>query len=1144
MTLHDKVVVFDTETDLASPSCAAPPMVCASFYDHMTGELVLLNRQDGLDRVERLLAEGYTLMGQNVSYDAGVCVTERPSLMRPFIEAYEDGRVICTLVTEKLAAIAEARSNVPMGLADLVKRYLKQELPDKKENYKDYPEIVQQELTRLHEMPIEDVRLEDFPVLVEHAHIIVWRKNFRLFYNDQDVSLWPRKAVNYVLEDARLPYFVARKQHDYPDRARQTKFDFALQLMAIRGVSVDEQAVKHLEKRLDDETKEGIAYLTEMGIYSASGSENTKLTKMLVAHSYASDGELPEIPEDKGRIFLDFLDMACIRLDEDGKATTSDEYRSFKQLGYLDTADLIRYGKAYAAGKACRYDDKMTDMQRKRMDGTLEAYAIWRTLRHHDIPRTEAGNIKTDKHTQLASGNEVLRMIAGLSADKKLLSTYVPLLEKGVKGGRICPYWNVLVNTGRSSCVAKGTKIEVLRDVSKYPDGIPIEDVREGDLVYTFDDAGALTLKKVLWAGKTGHEEVVRVCWRGQGNHHSGHVDLTPDHLVRLSDGEWKAAGKLVRGDSVCALHRGVSRGYARMWATGVGEIGRENAFVFECITGTVAEHVHHKNGNKLDNRIENLEGLTASYHTSLHSSNPSDEMREKRAEAMRARWRDNREQYLATCPRGENHRCWLGLTEEWVYEELWKHQGKPTKVCEEHGIDYATFQKHLEIHGIDFYGIARAFNARGEVVDDESWVRATRNTIEQHCLSSAEIRRLVGMSYYRWAGLQRKYGYDVPYNHKVTRVVRLKKTVDVYDLTVEDTANFMANEICVHNCGRPNMQNQPRKPGVRECFIAREGYVWLDVDYKTAELCSLAQVCIDWFGYSDMGDAIRAGRDLHLDFAAKMARISYDEAKQRLDAGDKMMKTLRQQAKAANFGYPGGMGAKTFVENDRKQPKPVGFTEDQARDLKYAWMDAYSEMDAYFKTNGKIVQEYGDYATYEQLYSGRLRGGVGYCDGCNTMFQGLTADGAKEALWLVTVDCYTNEKSPLWGSFPIIFVHDEIIVETPEEALRKGAMERLCDLMVQGMQKYTPDVPVGVDPAVIRRWRKDAQLILVDGIPVTHEDRPLTPEEQQKMDDLVNSSEYDRWWGSVELMVEPSRLPASKAPRVLQRFGRMTVAA
>jgi len=97
---------------------------------------------------------------------------------------------------------------------------------------------------------------------------------------------------------------------------------------------------------------------------------------------------------------------------------------------------------------------------------------------------------------------------------------------------------------------------------------------------------------------------------------------------------------------------------------------------------------------------------------------------------------------------------------------------------------------------------------------------------------------------------------------------------------------------------------------------------------------------------------------------------------------------------------------------------------------------------------------------------------------------------------------------------------------------------------MVQGMQKYTPDVPVGVDPAVIRRWRKDAQLILVDGIPVTHEDRPLTPEEQQKMDDLVNSSEYDRWWGSVELMVEPSRLPASKAPRVLQRFGRMTVAA
>ncbi len=115
-----------------------------------------------------------------------------------------------------------------------------------------------------------------------------------------------------------------------------------------------------------------------------------------------------------------------------------------------------------------------------------------------------------------------------------------------------------------------------------------------------------------------------------------------------------------------------------------------------------------------------------------------------------------------------------------------------------------------------------------------------------------------------------------------------------------------------------PNIQNIPsgrRVQGVRECFVPRPGFVFSSIDFDTLELRALAEVCLRLFGFSKMAEALRAGKDLHIEMASKILDISYDECFTRWKAGDKEAKRARDLAKVANFGFPGGMGAVALCE-------------------------------------------------------------------------------------------------------------------------------------------------------------------------------------------------------------------------------------
>ena len=66
---------------------------------------------------------------------------------------------------------------------------------------------------------------------------------------------------------------------------------------------------------------------------------------------------------------------------------------------------------------------------------------------------------------------------------------------------------------------------------------------------------------------------------------------------------------------------------------------------------------------------------------------------------------------------------------------------------------------------------------------------------------------------------------------------------------------------------------------------------------------------------------------------------------------------------------------------------------------------------------------------------------------------------------------------SPLYGSRPILFLHDEIICESPEDRAPEAADE-LARLMVAAAKPFTPDLTMKTEPWCSRVWRKGLEEI------------------------------------------------------------------
>lgn len=265
-------------------------------------------------------------------------------------------------------------------------------------------------------------------------------------------------------------------------------------------------------------------------------------------------------------------------------------------------------------------------------------------------------------------------------------------------------------------------------------------------------------------------------------------------------------------------------------------------------------------------------------------------------------------------------------------------------------------------------------------------------------------------------------------------------------------------------SCASPNLQNVPRDARYRRCFVAGPGSVLVKADYSQVELRVAAAVA----GETVMTDAYAAGRDLHALTAARL--LGKDEAA--------VTKADRQLAKAVNFGLLYGMGAPSLQQYALNN-YGVPLTAAEARRHRDTFFATYPGLKRWHDRLRELLRRQakaGD-PHVTRTRAGRLAvlpacrtkaDGTSYPnlnEAANFPVQGTAADGLKAAvalLWERRAECP--------GAVPVLFVHDEVVLEVPE-ADGERAAAWLKAVMVEGMAPLVAPVPAEVEVAVGPTW-------------------------------------------------------------------------
>lgn len=214
-------------------------------------------------------------------------------------------------------------------------------------------------------------------------------------------------------------------------------------------------------------------------------------------------------------------------------------------------------------------------------------------------------------------------------------------------------------------CVTGDTLVDMPRDYSKYPMGIPIRKLvgKKNFPVWSFNEqTGRFELKNVNWVAKTRkNAEIIKINWTDGTS-----LRCTPDHKIYTYKRGWVPAKDLAIGESAVALKK-----HAMFQVSaGQGKWPYEHRMIAQYMLGEIPKgfHVHHKDGNHLNNEPSNLEILSPSDHAKeTYKEQFSTKALIERRKANLAKYRatDKGKKQLSEIGRKRSKKFWDNLTPE-----------------------------------------------------------------------------------------------------------------------------------------------------------------------------------------------------------------------------------------------------------------------------------------------------------------------------------------------------------------------------------------------------------------------------------------------------------------------------------------------